>query len=370
MKARSGACDQAGARDQAGHYAMLDIATHATAEEVTAAYRRAAKRLHPDMPGTGDRAAFLRLQEAYQVLGNPMRRAAYDQEARADWRPSWRQEDQALGFIAPISWRLPPYFRLAMLVLTVLALGQVGWRFYDRAPAEAARPMALASAPPGQATVTPAHLTLALPEPSLPGDHFIGPGSTPVVLWGRAPDRVAPLRIGQLATFTPITVLALAGADGLAEIRTATGQAGWVEAARLQRGDARAARQAACLYHAGPTPRGGQPLIRPQGGNIRVTVENHADRPAVFKLRDAGNAAAAAIYLAPNSQAEIENLPAGPYRGEFAVGDLWSVPCGIFLAGMRAHRLPDIQTLHGPARFILPTTMPGEDIADDVFSRD
>lgn len=58
------------------HYEVLGVATTATADEVRAAYRRAARDHHPDFGGDG-----LRMQDlnaAWHVLGDPIRRAAYD----------------------------------------------------------------------------------------------------------------------------------------------------------------------------------------------------------------------------------------------------------------------------------------------------
>lgn len=111
-------------------------------------------------------------------------------------------------------------------------------------------------------------------------------------------------------------------------------------------------------------------LVRPPGGVASVTVENREDRPAVFKLRGANNAVAAAIYVTPRGQGTIDNLPAGPYQAEFAIGDLWSAPCGRFMAGMRARRINAAQNLIGPSRFSITAATIADDISDDAFSRD
>ena len=349
---------------------MLEIPPHATAEEITAAYRRAAKRLHPDVPETGNRDAFQRLRDAYQVLGDPIRRADYDQSARVNARPRWRQEEQALGFVAPLSWRLPPYFGALLVLVTVLALGQVGWRLLAPSPASVARPVPT----PSVTSVTPAVIPNVALSPTAPApfiaDHFIGPGAAHAVLSQRETGQAGYRRAGQLAPFTEIAVISPAKDDGLAEIRTAAGQTGFIEATRLLPGDARTARHAACLYNAGAPPRGGALLVRPAGGTASVTVENREDRPAVFKLRDTGNTVAAAIYLTPRGQSAIENLPPGTYHAEFAIGDLWSAPCGRFMAGMRARRMGAAQDLTGASRFTITAATVAEDISDDTFSRD
>jgi hypothetical protein len=64
------------------HYARLGIAADATADEVRDAYRRAARRHHPDTAG-GDARAMAEVNEAWRVLGDPQRRLDYDRERRA-----------------------------------------------------------------------------------------------------------------------------------------------------------------------------------------------------------------------------------------------------------------------------------------------
>jgi curved DNA-binding protein CbpA len=70
------------AADFAGqdHYAILGVERAATPEEIRAAYRRAARSSHPDLhPGDGTALErFKRVQLAYEVLGDPARRAEYD----------------------------------------------------------------------------------------------------------------------------------------------------------------------------------------------------------------------------------------------------------------------------------------------------
>ena len=61
-------------------YAVLGVGRDATPDEIRGAYRRAARASHPDLH-PGDATAierFKRVQVAYEVLGDPARRAAYD----------------------------------------------------------------------------------------------------------------------------------------------------------------------------------------------------------------------------------------------------------------------------------------------------
>jgi curved DNA-binding protein CbpA len=64
------------------HYQLLGVARGASREEIAQAWRRRARAEHPDSrPGqAGDAAAgrFRALAEAYRVLSDPGRRAAYD----------------------------------------------------------------------------------------------------------------------------------------------------------------------------------------------------------------------------------------------------------------------------------------------------
>ncbi len=61
------------------YYVILGVGEDATPDQIRSAYRREAKRLHPDHSGEGCEP-FQDLQEAYEVLGNPRRRQAYDDE--------------------------------------------------------------------------------------------------------------------------------------------------------------------------------------------------------------------------------------------------------------------------------------------------
>ena len=60
------------------HYELLEVAPDAEAAVIKAAYRKLSRTLHPDMP-TGSRALFGIINEAYEVLRDPRKRASYDQ---------------------------------------------------------------------------------------------------------------------------------------------------------------------------------------------------------------------------------------------------------------------------------------------------
>jgi molecular chaperone DnaJ len=60
------------------HYETLGVARTASPAEIRDAYRRLARRHHPDSAAGRDPGAMTAINEAYRVLGDPARRAAYD----------------------------------------------------------------------------------------------------------------------------------------------------------------------------------------------------------------------------------------------------------------------------------------------------
>lgn len=79
------------------YYAIMELARNAGAEDIKRAYRRLARRYHPDVSKEPDALArFKELSEAYEVLSDPPKRAAYDRLG-----PHW-QEGQ--DFQAPPHW--------------------------------------------------------------------------------------------------------------------------------------------------------------------------------------------------------------------------------------------------------------------------
>jgi curved DNA-binding protein len=75
-------------------YATLGVARNASAEEIKKAYRKLAKKLHPDM-NPGDKKAEERFKEvsaAFEVLGDPKKRSLYDEFGEVALRPGFDEE--------------------------------------------------------------------------------------------------------------------------------------------------------------------------------------------------------------------------------------------------------------------------------------
>jgi len=74
----------------ADYYKILEIAPNADEKEIRAAYRRLAKQYHPDAGEGSSAEAFRAVQEAYDVLGDPARKQAYDRDLSSE---SWERPD-------------------------------------------------------------------------------------------------------------------------------------------------------------------------------------------------------------------------------------------------------------------------------------
>ena len=81
------------------YYAVLGVPKTATDKEIKQAYRKLARKHHPDV-NPGDKSAesrFKEINEAYEVLGDPDKRKKYD-ELGANWRMYEQAQQAGQGF--------------------------------------------------------------------------------------------------------------------------------------------------------------------------------------------------------------------------------------------------------------------------------
>jgi DnaJ-class molecular chaperone len=64
------------------YYAILEVSSSATTSEVKKSYRRLARLHHPDLNQDALDIHIKRLNEAYEVLRDPIKRTAYDMQCR------------------------------------------------------------------------------------------------------------------------------------------------------------------------------------------------------------------------------------------------------------------------------------------------
>lgn len=77
------------------HYETLQISPNADIDTIHRVYRILAQRYHPDNLETGNAELFRAASEAYRMLSDPERRAAYDVQHRELRRLTWRIFDQS-----------------------------------------------------------------------------------------------------------------------------------------------------------------------------------------------------------------------------------------------------------------------------------
>ncbi|MCB1021331.1 MAG: J domain-containing protein [Acidobacteria bacterium] len=86
--------------DVEDYYAVLEVSPTATSDTISRVYRALAHRFHPDNAETGDPEQFSKITEAYSVLSNSTKRAAYDVKYESAKALRWKifeTPDQAKG---------------------------------------------------------------------------------------------------------------------------------------------------------------------------------------------------------------------------------------------------------------------------------
>ena len=77
------------------YYTVLGVSKDASASEIKKAYRTLSKKYHPDKNPKGEEQ-FKKISEAYSVIGDPKKRAAYDSPQPT--RPQYNQNSEAARF--------------------------------------------------------------------------------------------------------------------------------------------------------------------------------------------------------------------------------------------------------------------------------
>ena len=95
-------------------YADLGITRDASQQQVQEAYRRLAKRYHPDLhPDAAMNERMQRINQAWHVLSSPIRRARFDaaNEARSRMRTHWAGSrfEPSQGADSGWSWPMTSY---------------------------------------------------------------------------------------------------------------------------------------------------------------------------------------------------------------------------------------------------------------------
>ena len=82
------------------YYAILGVPKNSAEKDVKSAYRKLARKWHPDANPDNQRAAeekFKDIQEAYEVLGDPEKRKKYD-VLGSDWQNAAREAERQRSY--------------------------------------------------------------------------------------------------------------------------------------------------------------------------------------------------------------------------------------------------------------------------------
>ena len=87
------------------YYEVLQISPNADPDMIHRVYRLLAQRYHPDNADSGDEKMFRSITDAYKVLSEPEKRAAYDVKLHAHRQVRWRIFDQRQAAIGKVAER-------------------------------------------------------------------------------------------------------------------------------------------------------------------------------------------------------------------------------------------------------------------------
>ncbi len=98
------------------YYSLLGVTRNASQEEIKRAYFQVAQKLHPDKnTAAGETELFLGVQQAYEALSNPKRRAQYDATLPPEEKPNYPY-DQQIIYSRPAVFQLEDRQMLYMIV--------------------------------------------------------------------------------------------------------------------------------------------------------------------------------------------------------------------------------------------------------------
>jgi len=149
------------------HYQILRLDRQASPQRVRQAYRRLAQEHHPDKrPGRGDAAAVMaRINEAYGVLSDPARRAAYDALLQPQAEPAAGGARAAtLAMQDRFGWS--GWLLLAIACLAVLTLGFVAQRLLAPPRAVFVAPATMPAPPMDTTPIAPVQAIQPWTEPA------------------------------------------------------------------------------------------------------------------------------------------------------------------------------------------------------------
>ncbi|XP_018402177.1 PREDICTED: dnaJ homolog subfamily C member 4-like [Cyphomyrmex costatus] len=85
-------------RYQQNHYEILNVSPDASQKEIRQAFIKLSKQLHPDTSGKQGHADFVRLNEAYMILGKENTRRLYDFDLKYKFNPSHIYNSQNMQY--------------------------------------------------------------------------------------------------------------------------------------------------------------------------------------------------------------------------------------------------------------------------------
>ena len=91
------------------YYAILEVSSSASTSEIKKSYRRLARLHHPDLNQDARDTHIKRLNEAYEVLRDPKKRAAYDMQRRemqqqAEAQQAFKRSQQQVKREPEMTW--------------------------------------------------------------------------------------------------------------------------------------------------------------------------------------------------------------------------------------------------------------------------